>query len=157
MKDELRGGRGTSQVVHLYWTTDKPQERNFLIVTDAIQNNEGKQKKTKQAHLPGDSLLPSVLWPPGKIIDDSQLMRIKFGGGNPVTFRATLRDLGKAPANDWPGEILTPIESDLPVDGDGRVILGTVPYGSKDLPKLGDALKAFNEARVVNLAKKQPY
>ncbi len=132
------------QIVALYWKAEQKIDKSYRIHLEARGKHEGSGKEEKRiaSHLPGDWLLPTDQWPPGKVIRDWTLIRLKFKPEGTVKFYAGLSRKG----------LLKPESSDQPLVEEKLVPLGSTEYrsGSTRL------LDAFEEYRRQQSAKKQP-
>ncbi len=107
------------QVFVLYLTTDEPLAKSYHVALEGRRSVDGKPAgKSAEAHLPGDWLLPTTEWVPGKIVRDWTLLRLTFEGSGTVDFFAGLTLGGKAVAASGP---------DGRIDGD-KVHLGRAGY-----------------------------
>lgn len=160
--------KGSSETVVLYWQTDKPIKDSYIIHLDAREVHDGQlcaEKIIRKAyHLPGDWMLPTNLWPVGKIIQDKLNVRLPLSHepSGEVAFFVGLRtlDLGKMTAQDLSirdGEILTPSRHDGLELLEGKLApLARVPY-SKDAPHPRQCYRQWRETRKITLCPEQPW
>ncbi len=125
-----------AQAVALYWTAPERPKQSYWIHLEARGRHpvNGKPKTISRRHLPGDWLLPTTEWPPGKIVQDWTLLRFKLKPEGPVDFYAALVKNG----------IMNPSKSNRRLVDGGLLHLGRAQYtpGAK---KLFDVWATFRQ------------
>jgi poly-gamma-glutamate capsule biosynthesis protein CapA/YwtB (metallophosphatase superfamily) len=113
-------GPGSGQFAALYFTAKRPLDRGLRVHLEARRRREGSEPETARSiHIPGDWLLPADRWPAGAVVQDWTLLQLRWPSGGEVTFHAGL---------SLDGRVLRPVESALPLDGQGLVLLGSATY-----------------------------
>ncbi len=152
-------GEQISQVVVLYWTTDRPIKGHYVIHIDSRPVVDGKLREDfvirQESHLPGDWVLPTRQWPPGKIIQDKQNLRSVFRRipiSDGIAFFAGLREY----ADGRESKVLTPVETNGVKLLRGKFVpLGQCPI-VKDAAWPRKRYKQWRENRKIELSPQQP-
>jgi poly-gamma-glutamate capsule biosynthesis protein CapA/YwtB (metallophosphatase superfamily) len=91
------------QVIVLYFTADEPLKESYHVSLEGKRVHDGKPGGTSvEAHLPGDWLLPTTEWAPGRIVRDWTLLRLTFDAAGTVDFHLGLTRAGKPVAVTGP-------------------------------------------------------
>jgi hypothetical protein len=107
------------QVVIAYFTTDEPLKESYHVTLEGRRVHDGKPGGTStEAHLPGDWLLPTTEWVPGRIVRDWTLLRLVFDAAGTVDFHLGLTRGGRPVAVTGP---------DGRIEGN-KVFLGRAAY-----------------------------
>lgn len=117
--DELTAPWG-AEVIALYFTADEQPKKSYFVHVEGrgTDRKTGEPKKAMAGHLPGDWVLPSTEWPPGKVIQDFTMMRLDLKAEGTVSFFAGLIDK----------DMLTPVSTDRELDGGKLLHLGDAEY-----------------------------
>ncbi len=148
----------SSQTVVLYWTTDRPVEDSFIVHLEArrVLDGEVEDKQWRsENHLPGDWMLPTTMWPVGKIIQDKTNMRLvqtETPRGAMAIFTG-LRRITKGRHSKF----VTPVEHEgVELYKEHLIPLGHWPYASGvDSPHKNYV--RWRETRKITLSEKQPW
>ncbi|MFZ5477711.1 MAG: CapA family protein [Myxococcota bacterium] len=149
----------SSQTVVLYWTTDQPVTDSYVVHLEARRVVDGKmadRDMRREEHLPGDWMLPTNLWPVGKVIQDKTNVRLMNDDPTgEIAFLVGMRKLTEADRAGSNGTIVAPLASgDLP-RAEELVVIGRTPYadGAK---KAADVYETWRKTRRVTLSPSQP-
>jgi len=153
-------GKSISQVVVLYWKTDRPIESNYVVHLDARPIVDGRLRENvvirEEPHLPGDWLLPTYLWPVGKIIQDKQNLRMVFGDTpalDGIAFFAGLREFNGIRE----GAYLEPVHAKGIELLKGKLVsLGSRPLAKNATPPR-EIYQKWRENRKIELSREQPF
>jgi len=149
-----------SQVVLLYWRTDRPVKENCVVQLEARPLDGGRLRGDvvirEEPHLPGDWLFPTYMWPVGKIIQDAQNFRMDFRDrplSDGMAFFAGLRRY----EGDREGEFLTPVEaSGVKLFRGNRVPLGSRPI-AENAERPRTVYTKWQAGRRMELCPQQPF
>ncbi len=122
------------QVVALYWRADeKPSEEYSIHVEGRSAGEDGRGRRNVSNHIPGDWMLPTTSWPPGEVIRDMTLLRLRGRGepGETVRFFAAL-------AGD--GGLIDPLEPPAGTESGPLVPLGEATY-RQEAPRVFDVIE----------------
>lgn len=155
-----RRGARMSQVVALYWTTDRPIRENYVVHLEARPLDGGHLRKgvviREEPHLPGDWLFPTYMWPAGKIVEDTQNFRMDFRDrpmADAVAFYAGLRRY----KGNRESTFLTPVEA----NGVKLFRGNLVPLGSRPIADRGEPpwklYTKWQTTRKIELCPQQPH
>ncbi|HUT78924.1 MAG TPA: CapA family protein, partial [Polyangia bacterium] len=79
------------QVVVAYFTADEPLKESYHVTLEGRRSVDGKPGgRSSEAHFPGDWLLPTTEWVPGRIVRDWTLLRLVFDASGTVDFHLGL-------------------------------------------------------------------
>jgi poly-gamma-glutamate capsule biosynthesis protein CapA/YwtB (metallophosphatase superfamily) len=160
LSDSIRAKKCSSQTVVLYWTADQPVEDSYVVHLEARRVTDGKMKKKilrREDHLPGDWMLPTTEWPPGKVIQDKTNIRLVIKGRpkGGVAFLVGLRKLTDTDKAGSGGVLTAPV-SIGDMDAVGKLVrLGTSPY-KKGVTHPRAVYKKWRETRQIQLSASQP-
>lgn len=138
--DEITVPKG-GQAVILYWTTDRQVKESYKVHLEARgKDAKGKARKNTAGHIPGDWMLPTNHWPPGKIVQDWTLFRHTFHSEGEVIYYAGM----------WKGRMVKAVSSDQELENERLLPLGKAVYrkGAEGLMKQVEAYRASRSVRV---------
>jgi len=151
----------SSMVVVLYWTADQPVKDSYLVRLEARRVIDGEMEKRpfrREDHLPGDWMLPTNLWPVGKIVQDKtnvRLVRDEEPEGS-VAFLVGLNKLSSRDRAGSAGKSVKPVShSGVDLHDGTFVVLGPYPY-ERNIPSPRESYVEWRRTRDVELSPRQP-
>jgi hypothetical protein len=158
----LLRGQQISAVIVLYWQTDRPIKENYVVHLDARPVFGGKVREDvvirEEPHLPGDWIFPTYMWPVGKVVQDTQNLRMDFRGkpvSDGMAFFVGLRKYDPQAGHE--STFVTPVEArGVELLHGNLVPLGSRPI-AEDAPWPRAIYRKWREGRKVELSSPQPF